>query len=83
MNMSDALVLEPRSVKAVLVGGVWHEVIQESFRLTNLEIGEAGGLPWNPAFAFKTDASSEHSYNTVVMTMSGPVSSIQAIRTAL
>jgi hypothetical protein len=81
--MNEPLVLQPKAVRAVLVGGVWHEVIKESFHLTTIEIGDEGGLPWNPAFSFKTDASSEHSYNTVVMTMSGPVSSIQAIRTEL
>jgi hypothetical protein len=81
-TLNDPLILDPRAVKAVLVGGVWHEVLQESFRLTRVEIGEAGELPWEPAFAFRTDASSEHAYSSVVVVMSGPVSSIQAVRSA-
>jgi len=80
--MNAPVVVEFKAVSAVLVGGVWHDVIMESFRITSIEAGAAGTL-WEHAFSFKTTASSEHAYRSSTVTMSGPVTSIQAIRSAV
>jgi hypothetical protein len=78
--MNDALVLDPKAVTSVMLGGVWNDVIRETFRLLPIEIAGESGTLWTSGFAFKTNASSEHTYSTVVVTTSGPIESIQALR---
>jgi hypothetical protein len=78
--MNDALILDPKAVTSVMLGGVWNDVIRESFRLVPIEVAGESGTLWASGFAFKTNASSEHTYSTVVVTTSGPIESIQALR---
>jgi hypothetical protein len=78
--MNDALVLDPKAVTSVMLGGVWNDVIRDSFRLLPIEVAGENGTLWTSGFAFKTNASSEHTYSTVVVTTSGPITSIQALR---
>jgi hypothetical protein len=78
--MNEAHNLEFKTVSAVLIGGVWHDVYQESFRISAVEAG--GQSLWPAAFLFRTMASSEHSYTSTVVLMSGPASTLQALRSA-
>lgn len=78
--MNDALVLDPKAVTSVMIGGVWNDVIRETFRLLPIAVAGESETLWATGFAFKTNASSEHSYSSVVVTTSGPIESIQALR---
>jgi hypothetical protein len=80
--MNDALILDPKAVTAVLIGGTWNDVIRETFHLLPIEVAASGGTLWANGFAFKMSASSEHSYSSVIVTTSGPIESIQALRSA-
>ena len=79
--MNEVTIVDPKAISSVLVAGVWHDVIRETFHLTQLDIEGAATL-WASAFVFNATASSEHGYASTVVRMSGPASSIQAIRTA-
>jgi hypothetical protein len=79
--MNDALNIDPKTITSVLIGGVWNDVIRETFHFVPVEIAGTGPL-WANGFAFKMSASSEHSYSSVIVTMSGPIESIQALRSA-
>jgi hypothetical protein len=79
-GMNDALIIDPKAVTAVMIGGSWNDVIRETFHLIPIEIEGSNGPLWAAGFAFKTSASSEHSYSSVIVTTSGPIESIQALR---
>jgi hypothetical protein len=78
--MNDALILDPKTITAVMIGGAWNDVIRETFHFLPIEVAGAEGALWASGFAFKTSASSEHSYSSVIVTTSGPIESIQALR---
>jgi hypothetical protein len=78
--MNDALIIDPKAVTSVMIGGTWNDVIRETFHLVPIEVAGTDGPLWTAGFAFKTNASSEHTYSSVVVTTSGPIESIQAIR---
>jgi hypothetical protein len=78
--MNDALVLDPKAVTAVLIGGIWNDVIRETFHFVPVQVSGSDGTLWASGFAFKMSASSEHSYSSVTVTQCGPIESIQALR---
>jgi hypothetical protein len=80
--MNDALVLDPKAVTAVLIGGTWNDVIRETFHFVPVQVAGSDGPLWGAGFAFKMSASSEHSYSSVIVTQCGPIESIQALRSS-